>query len=174
MPTEKSLKIMRAQRRKKIKAVEALGGKCSICGYDRCINALEFHHIEGKEEKPSYIIMRWSWDRVMKELEKCILVCSNCHREIHYQDLDASIQIELKPFIEKICPQCNQKYHTKNEDQKFCSSFCNSFTQRKVERPSKEELKLLLDEKTPYVQIGKMFGVTGNAIKKWAQKYELV
>lgn len=73
------------QRRKKEKAISYFGGKCSKCGYDKCLDALEFHHLGDKDESASYIIMRWSWKRAIKELNKCILVCCRCHREIHHE-----------------------------------------------------------------------------------------
>jgi DNA-binding CsgD family transcriptional regulator len=74
--------------RQKIKqiAVEYKGGKCVICGYDRCVRALEFHHEDPNEKEfhiSSYKVL--SWDKLQNELDKCILVCSNCHKEIHYQ-----------------------------------------------------------------------------------------
>lgn len=45
-----STSVMKAQRRKKMDVVERFGGKCCICGYDKCINALEFHHTDKKKE----------------------------------------------------------------------------------------------------------------------------
>jgi hypothetical protein len=73
------------KRRKKLKqmAVEYLGGKCMICGYNRCINALEFHHLEDKRFGFSSRGITRSWQRTKEELKKCVLVCSNCHKEIH-------------------------------------------------------------------------------------------
>lgn len=58
---------------------------CNICGYNKCKQALEFHHIDpkGKEYKISELSTHKE-DTIIKELEKCILVCANCHREIHY------------------------------------------------------------------------------------------
>lgn len=74
------------RRRKKIKAliVEYKGGKCAICGYDRCLEALELHHLNEtiKEFGISDGCTR-SLDRAKEESDKCILVCANCHREIH-------------------------------------------------------------------------------------------
>ena len=66
------------------KATEYLGDKCCFCGYSRCLSALDFHHIV--DEDKNFTIrdgVTRSWSRVQQELEKCILVCSNCHREIH-------------------------------------------------------------------------------------------
>ena len=85
---------MRAQRRKKMFAINFYGGKCIKCGYDKCIYALEFHHRdkETKKAKPTYIIMRWSWKRVKEELDKCDLLCSNCHKEQEFKELDVEFQ----------------------------------------------------------------------------------
>lgn len=173
---EKSKSVMKSQRRKKITAIEKFGGKCCLCGYDKCINALEFHHLDKdlKEEKPSYIIMRWSWERAKKELEKCILVCSNCHKEIHYGELDLSYDKIYNPWINKECDYCHKTYETKNIEQKYCSSICRSLSQRKVERPTKEILKELIENKITWVKMGEMFNVSDNAVKKWAKKYELI
>jgi hypothetical protein len=74
------------KRRKdlKQKAIEYKGGKCCICEYDRCAGALEFHHIEPDVKSFGIGMSGYtrSWERVKKELDKCILVCANCHREI--------------------------------------------------------------------------------------------
>jgi len=77
------------KRRKKIRqmAVEYKGGKCEQCGYDRCIEALEFHHTDSskKDFNVSQRGYTRSWKRVMEEIGKCIMLCANCHREIHAQ-----------------------------------------------------------------------------------------
>lgn len=65
--------------------IEYKGGKCYYCGYNKCAEALEFHHID-PEEKSFNISdrnIKLNWIDFKKELDKCILVCSNCHREIH-------------------------------------------------------------------------------------------
>jgi len=178
---------MRAQRRKKLFAIESFGGKCQRCGYDRCIDALEFHHADEslKKEKPCYIIMRWSWEKAKKELEKCVLLCSNCHRETHHKSLDTNILREaakiklqitklVKPWITNICLCCKKSFSTKVSDQKFCSVVCKHLNERKVSRPSKEELQKLLDEKISWLQLGRMFGVSDNSVRKWAKKYEIL
>ena len=75
-----------SKRRKKIKemAIEYKGGKCCICGYNKCNSALDFHHTNGdKQFGLSVRGLTRSWDKTKTELDKCILVCANCHREIH-------------------------------------------------------------------------------------------
>jgi predicted DNA-binding protein YlxM (UPF0122 family) len=75
------------KRRRKIKemAIAYKGGVCQECGYDKCNSALEFHHLDPNEK--DFNISKnghsRSWKRVKDELDKCILVCSNCHKEIH-------------------------------------------------------------------------------------------
>jgi 5-methylcytosine-specific restriction endonuclease McrA len=75
------------KRRKKVRemALEFLGGKCSRCGYARCSDALEIHHLnsDGKDFGISARGYTRSWSAVRKELEKCELLCANCHREVH-------------------------------------------------------------------------------------------
>lgn len=76
-----------AQIRHQIKlwGIEYKGNKCSICGYDKCLDALEFHHINiaEKEFNISDRNIKLNWPSIKEELDKCILVCCNCHREIH-------------------------------------------------------------------------------------------
>lgn len=75
------------KRRDKIKilAVQYMGGKCISCGYSKYVGALEFHHTnpDAKDFAISSKGYTRSWDSVKKELNKCIIVCANCHREIH-------------------------------------------------------------------------------------------
>lgn len=72
-------------RRKKLKeiAIKYKGGKCVNCGYDKCLEALDFHHLSGKDFGISSKGYTRSWESVKAEVDKCILLCANCHREIH-------------------------------------------------------------------------------------------
>ncbi len=76
--------------RLKKKLVELRGGKCQICGYSRCLTALDFHHVDAtsKEFELSQRGLTRSWDKILVEAKKCILVCANCHREIHAGIID--------------------------------------------------------------------------------------
>lgn len=81
------LKKAVVKRRKAIKekAITYLGGKCIYCQYNKYSGALEFHHKSAstKEFGIGHKGHSRSWDKVQDELDKCILVCSNCHKEIH-------------------------------------------------------------------------------------------
>lgn len=81
---DKNKKLVVVYRKKlKIKAVEYKGGCCERCGYNKSISALEFHHKNPQEKDFSPSGKSISWERMKKEIDKCILVCANCHREIH-------------------------------------------------------------------------------------------
>lgn len=74
------------RRRLKIKqlCVEKMGGQCNLCGYDKYIGALHFHHTDPltKLYKISDGCTR-SFKKIKDELRKCIMLCSNCHAEVH-------------------------------------------------------------------------------------------
>lgn len=84
------------QRNFKIHCVKYKGEKCSICNYNKCINALEFHHLDPSQKDFSISNVKlYSFsETVKKELDKCILVCANCHREIHSKLIVTSTGIE--------------------------------------------------------------------------------
>lgn len=67
-----------------------MGGCCSKCGYKDNIAALDFHHVN-PEEKDFQVDMRrlsnTSMDKLEKELDKCVVLCARCHREIHNPEL---------------------------------------------------------------------------------------
>lgn len=75
---------------RKRKLIEIAGGECCDCGYKKNISALEFHHINPEEKSFGIDLRKCSnlnWDRLVEEVKKCILICSNCHRERHHPDL---------------------------------------------------------------------------------------
>lgn len=80
-----SKQVSEYRRRLKRKAVEYKGGKCARCGYNKYIGALEFHHTNPKQKDFSVGAGGHSraWEKVKEELDKCILLCANCHREVH-------------------------------------------------------------------------------------------
>ena len=81
------LKEAVTKRRKDLmkKAREYKGGKCIACGYKKSSRALNFHHLDSNTK--SFGIsergITRAWIKVQAELDKCVLVCANCHAEIH-------------------------------------------------------------------------------------------
>lgn len=70
------------------KCVDYKGGACEICGYNKSIGALEFHHVDRttKEFEIGKLTSKTFSDEVKKELDKCMLLCKNCHGEIHHNE----------------------------------------------------------------------------------------
>lgn len=139
----------------RLKYIELLGGKCEKCGYDD-VSGLDFHHQDPsiKEWGISYLLNKTD-KRIEEEIKKCILLCSNCHRKIHYEDreyLKEAFDISLKNRI-------NTKGFVR-------------LNQRKVKRPSKEELYQLVWSK-PTSLLAKEFGVSDKAIEKWCISYDI-
>ena len=96
------------KRNKKSFAVAYKGGKCERCGYDKCLASLDFHHRnpDEKEHNPSDM-MDWSKDRVKKELDKCSILCSNCHREEHDRIRNEKYNTPLTTKTYDICQEDN-------------------------------------------------------------------
>lgn len=170
------VKNYRSNRKKDM--IYIMGDKCQICGYNKCQSALEFHHINPEEKDFTFdSAMNYSWEVIRKELQKCILVCSNCHREIHSDLIDKQlsssfIEDRAKEIDNKIdllkhgksyyCRECGAIVSYKNE---YCPQ-CAAIRRRIVERPDRETLKN--DIRTlPMVQVGRKYKVSDNAVRKW-------
>lgn len=79
-------KVKRRKGREFIARVKRMAS-CSNCGYDKCPDALEFHHKEPQHKEVEINKIRdSSIEKIKEELRKCEILCANCHREIHYFD----------------------------------------------------------------------------------------
>ena len=179
--TEDELKINNVKsvliwrKKAKIKLVEYKGGKCEICGYSKCIEALEFHHKNPEEKDFTISGKSWSFERLKLEVDKCFLLCSNCHREIHFDKclLETLLKIEKENLIQKddliqkdilvdkticICGETKSKFSKKCRK---CSS------QEQYDKKPKLEVLLKDVEELGYCGTGRKYGVSDNAIRKW-------
>lgn len=78
-------KVIAFRKRQISRAKEYLGNKCCICGYTKCTEALEFHHLDPKEKMFSISSnSNKKWETLLPEINKCVLLCANCHREVEY------------------------------------------------------------------------------------------
>lgn len=134
--------VSEARRKMKQKAIEYKGGKCSICGYDRCAAALDFHHPDPNEKEFGIATGDYkSFENIKEELDKTILVCSNCHREIHDINNKKNMEIrraELKRLHippkqirnrKLTCDQCGDsisKFDSAIKTNNFCSRKCKT------------------------------------------------
>lgn len=82
-----SIKRAVVKRRQRVKelSVEYLGDKCQVCGYSKCPQALDVHHRDPSKKNFGIAAKGYtrSWEAIKKELDLCVLICANCHREIH-------------------------------------------------------------------------------------------
>ena len=83
--THKSNRVTLLRESRKKAIVGLVKGKCQICSYDKCQRNLAFHHVDESQKSHSVSSreFQFSFQRLKPELEKCILVCHNCHGEIH-------------------------------------------------------------------------------------------
>src|SRR6266496_875797 len=95
LPLDETLGIgaqrLRTHLANKQRAVALLGGRCQVCGYSKCMRALEFHRVDPNTKRFNIsssdtidlgVVWARAWDSIVREIRKCVLVCSNCHREI--------------------------------------------------------------------------------------------
>lgn len=177
-----SIETSNYRKRRKENLIKVCGSKCNICGYHKTNSALEFHHI--KPEEKSFGISAGGICRDLEtdlqEVNKCILVCANCHREIHDNFYSEEFLLSKKIYDVEFA---NSLRKEKNKKQYFCrdcgkeitrystSGLCESCykkTLRVVNRPEREELKKMIRTK-PFTEIGKTFGVSDKAIVKWCK-----
>lgn len=168
----------------KKKAIEYKGGKCQICGYDKCENSLTFHHLD-PSKKSFQISGRYniSWERLKEELDKCILLCANCHGEEHAKEQHTLEEYEkwITPQKERIKNKENRINEIKKDIEKFAKEnniandpvIVSHYKHRKVKRPTYEQFKKEFKELDyNYCAMGRKYGVSDNAIRKWIKSYE--
>lgn len=97
------------------------GGCCQLCGYAKCYRSLDFHHVDPAQKDfgfgSSHCV---SWDRIKKELDKCVCLCRNCHGEVHeaserikFGQEEHSILDRIKAVHEAWVPTPNLRYTRK-------------------------------------------------------------
>ena len=177
------------RKRRKLNLIKVSGSQCNLCGYHKSINALEFHHIDASQK--SYGIASkgtcHDLESDLSEIKKCILVCANCHREIHDGDYTADELWKLQQYSEEIANEVRQeKIDNTSKTQYYClecgklitsnktglCSECSHKQRRICDRPTRDEMKDLI-RKYPFTTIAKNYGVSDNAIRKWCKGYNL-
>lgn len=70
-------------QRTKLKAIQYKGGKCLVCGYNKSMRALTFHHLDPSKKDFGISGGTKSFEAMKDELDKCVLLCANHHAEVH-------------------------------------------------------------------------------------------
>lgn len=172
--------------RVKAEMVEITGGSCQVCGYNKSHAALDFHHLDPTEKEFGLSSQKTGTmnraDR-FQELKKCILLCSNCHREFHAGLIDTTnlkIIINQEAYDKHVngivtpriknCTKCNAEINGDGTTG-LCMT-CYRESTRVVNRPNREELKSLI-RNTTFTELGIRYSVSDNAVKKWCKNYNL-
>lgn len=171
----------------KEQAVAYKGGCCQRCGYSKCIEALTFHHIDPTQKEFSLSGNHSrSWAKIKVELDKCLLLCQNCHTEVHVEMREAEraghpINTEV-PNQNSDAPFQTIYRRTPPKPQKHCACGaeifqqseqcmkCFSETRETIGWPPDEELVVLMSQ-IPMVQVARRIGCSDNAIRKHCEKH---
>ena len=169
--------------RRKIELIKIKGGKCERCGYSRCLRAMTFHHVDPSTKcfgLSMNVIWSKSWDKILEEANKCQLLCCRCHAETE-EDIIYSKDSEYREILEivlsgKVEPvklklpknfcSCGKEIDKKAERCLDCYHLSN----RKVPRPDKDTLLKQVEE-FGFCEVGRMYGVSDNAIRKWIKSF---
>lgn len=144
--------------------------ECSKCGYNKCFAALEFHHInpEEKDIKISSFNTITLTVKMKKELDKCIVVCSNCHRELHFED---NIKYEYNPHNKILyCVDCHNPID--NRQNKLRCGDCQLLI--RTNPPQKEELVKIFNKIGTVKGIAKYYNIKVDNARKWLQDYDII
>lgn len=183
-----SYKYIKTFRNKlKNELIIAGGGCCLKCGYNKYYGALAFHHLDCKTKKftISDMIKRlYKIEDIIIEVNKCIILCHNCHSELHAgfwnlsdikltkYNFDNLLKLKLYN-ITKNCLYCKQLFNLTHRKQKFCSTKCSSdFRFNIKDKPTEQELRDLI-YKYPTTYIAKQYNVSDKSIEKWCKKYKI-
>lgn len=169
--------------KRRIELINYLGGKCCRCGYDKSIAALEFHHRD-PESKSFSLDMRKisgkSMDELKEEADKCDLVCSNCHKEIHYSHLNKDniedtlngIRVEImkkKSPAHKskyICECCGKPFKAVTK-KRFCCAECR---EKSKNYPPIEELRKKYEELKSWQKVAEFYSLGRSIIRRIRRK----
>lgn len=189
---QNTMAVTEWRRRAKRRLIEAFGGCCGVCGYNRCEWNLAFHHLDpGVKEKGFGHYQSLAWAKIVAEIRKCVMLCHNCHGEVHARlivDLSdcrrfdekysvysralsgmregASVVIVANP--QKPCLRCGRPLI--KQQRKFCSWECAHASRREASQVDVIKLVDLLQTGS-CEQAAAEFGVTGKTIRRWAHRF---
>lgn len=181
----KNEKITIFRKRLKTKIVEAMGGKCQCCNYDKCNAALELHHVDPTQKDIPFgriYANHHAWNTVVEELRKCILVCANCHREIHndnrtlpqtYHEFDERFSSYdfIREYNNSICKVCSKKLLDMQEV--TCSKTCAAKLTGSIEWKNYDLEQLYISEDKSISDISEIINCSPSAVTKRLEKLNI-
>lgn len=158
--------------RRKLKLLDIFGSHCEICGYNKNIAALEFHHKDSTQKEfklDARKLANTKWENILIEAKKCQLLCSNCHRELHNPEMESNlIKDKLKimshkelQHASKLCSICGKQipdYKT------YCSKNCwlqeldNRYKSKNY--PTKDEIIEKYQELKSWEKVARFYNLT--------------
>lgn len=180
MKEKHSEHVKRWRKATKQRIVESMGGCCQVCGYCKCIECLDIHHLNPEEKEFGFGSIRSNprrWTEIATELRKCVLLCRNCHGEFHQGLIEipenvARFNEEYADYLAKQreelwnnCPVCGEKKRTR---QLYCSLSCAGVGGGKVDWKNIDLLELL-KTKTK-CEVAEELGISEAAVRKRLKK----
>lgn len=162
----------------KNRIVQYMGGCCANCGYNKCYEALEFHHLDPSSKEFNIsrtAITSTNWGTICAELDKCIMLCSNCHREVHAgktsipstpaeNNKGSSLLVPAlrkNPALKNPCIVCGTD---KTIRYKFCSRKCYGLYMSRLDWETYDLLSKI--ETKSIKEISEELGISYNTIRK--------
>lgn len=173
--------VKRWRRNTKTRAVESMGGECCVCGYNKCQDAMEFHHLNPSEKEAHFGQIRGNikgWNTIVQELRKCVLLCSNCHKEFHaglialpdnpprFDEKFADYKSLQVPDLMEPCPICGGD---KPKHQRTCSYKCAAKLRGSIDW-SNIDVVGLLQEHGSFEAVGRELNCSGAAVHRRHKK----
>lgn len=172
------------RRSRKALVISVLGGSCMLCGYSRCQRNLTFHHIENKSFSLAEREFQFSWKKLLPEICKCVLICHNCHGEVHdgvvakevISALSAHVLTAMSTFTP---PNQKRERELKNTCKRcgrpcariFCSHACAHATHERIIWPAPGDLSSMVAASS-LSQVGRELGVSATSVKKRMLRYK--
>lgn len=157
---------------RKLELVAMMGGKCCCCGYDKNIAALEFHHTNPGNKSfqlDARHLANTTMEKVLEESKKCVLLCSNCHKEVHYPQQE-KVLLQKVPYTNKslskpkhkmsVCPVCGVEFRYEKR-KKYCSPECR---EKDKGYPSVDEVVAKYNELKSQRKVAEFYGLTRKII----------
>ena len=180
--SKESIAVIKWRSRTKERIVQAFGGKCGICEYEKCQDALELHHLDPTKKEFTFGKIRAnprSWTKIVNELKKCVMLCCICHREYHagmqiipetitrfnesFSDYKEIENQDRRLNMMDTCPICGNEKPT---SQKTCSYKCAAQMVRKYDWGKYDLRQMYVIDGIPQTHIAKMIGCSDVAVRK--------